>query len=225
MPICGHWRARLRSRLWGGPKVSWSPGRVDAASGAACPKWTAADGGGKLPDAAQGAGHIRTVFGRMGFNDREMVALIGGGHAIGRCHPDRSGFSGPWTNAPTTFSNEFFVQLLDNEWKVNNTLPKNAPMQYKDSKTGALMMLPADLALRDDPAFRKISEEYAKDEKKLFADFSAAFQKLEELGCKKLNKGCWQASDNAAFSPLGMVSLGGFAATVALSTYLSDRRS
>jgi hypothetical protein len=28
-----------------------------------------------------------------------------------------SGFDGPWTNAPTTFSNEYFVQLLDNEWQ------------------------------------------------------------------------------------------------------------
>lgn len=26
----------------------------------------------------------------------------------GRCHPDRSGFVGPWTNAPTTFSNLYF---------------------------------------------------------------------------------------------------------------------
>jgi hypothetical protein len=47
---------------------------------------------GRLPDAAQGAQHVRDVFARMGFNEREMVALIGGGHALGRCHTDRSGF-------------------------------------------------------------------------------------------------------------------------------------
>jgi hypothetical protein len=34
----------------------------------------------------------------MGFDDREMVALIGA-HALGRCHTDRSGFDGPWNLA------------------------------------------------------------------------------------------------------------------------------
>ena len=49
------------------------------------------------------------------FDDQEMVALSGA-HALGRCHPDRSGWDGPWTNAPTTFSNEYFVQLFENKW-------------------------------------------------------------------------------------------------------------
>jgi len=26
-----------------------------------------------------------------------MVVLIGGGHTVGRCHQDRSGYDGPWT--------------------------------------------------------------------------------------------------------------------------------
>lgn len=34
---------------------------------------------------------------RMGFNDQEIVALCGA-HTLGRCHDDRSGFVGPWTN-------------------------------------------------------------------------------------------------------------------------------
>jgi catalase (peroxidase I) len=34
--------------------------------------------------------HIRDIFGRMGFNDKEAVALCGA-HAVGRCHTDRSG--------------------------------------------------------------------------------------------------------------------------------------
>lgn len=33
----------------------------------------------------------------MGFNDQEIVALSGA-HTLGRCHADRSGFVGPWTN-------------------------------------------------------------------------------------------------------------------------------
>lgn len=56
---------------------------------------------------------MRDVFYRMGFSDREIVALIGGGHTIGRCHKDRSGFEGPWTNTPLTVSNAYFKVLLD----------------------------------------------------------------------------------------------------------------
>ena len=36
---------------------------------------------------------------------------------MGRCHTDRSGFEGPWTNAPTTFSNLYFTELTDNKWR------------------------------------------------------------------------------------------------------------
>ena len=39
-----------------------------------------------------------------------------GAHAMGRCHSDRSGFSGPWTNAPTTFSNLYFTEMLEKKW-------------------------------------------------------------------------------------------------------------
>ena len=55
-----------------GPHIDWSPGRSDKIDGAACPE------DGRLPDASKGAPHIRDVFNRMGFNDREIVALSGG---------------------------------------------------------------------------------------------------------------------------------------------------
>jgi cytochrome c peroxidase len=48
----------------GGPVIPWAPGRSDAADGAACPP------DGRLPDAAQGASHLRDIFYRMGFDDR-----------------------------------------------------------------------------------------------------------------------------------------------------------
>lgn len=48
------------------------------------------------------------------------------------------------------------------------------------------MMLPSDLVLIEDPNFKQYVELYAKDQKKFFADFSAAFQKLEELGTSGL---------------------------------------
>lgn len=55
------------------------PGRVDAVSGLSCPK------DGLLPDATKGLAHIREIFHRMGFNDRDIVALSGA-HVLGKCH-------------------------------------------------------------------------------------------------------------------------------------------
>jgi len=157
----------------GGPKVSWRPGRVDKPDGKSGPP------DGRLPDAAKGPSHVREVFSRMGFSDQEMVALIGA-HAVGRCHTDRSGYSGPWTNSPTTFSNDFYIQLLERKWTPKKW---NGPKQYED-ESGALMMLPGDLALVEDPAFKKWVEVYAKDEDKWHQDFANAFSKLLELGVK-----------------------------------------
>ncbi|RUS13329.1 heme peroxidase, partial [Endogone sp. FLAS-F59071] len=156
----------------GGPTIPWRPGRVDKASSQDC----APDG--RLPDAALGQDHIRNIFYRMGFNDQEIVALAGA-HALGRCHTDRSGFDGPWTPSPTVFTNDYFNQLLTQKWVEKKW---KGPKQYVDKATGELMMLPADMALVWDKQFKKYVELYAKDDKKFFEDFSAAFAKLLELG-------------------------------------------
>lgn len=155
----------------GGPSIPWRPGRIDKASGADCTP------DGRLPDADKGAQHLRDIFYRMGFNDQEIVALSGA-HTFGRCHTDRSGFWGPWTRAPTTFSNLYFQELIHNTWT-----PKKwgGPFQYEDP-TGDLMMLPTDMVLIEDPEFKKWTEVYARDEERFAKDFSAAYKKLTELG-------------------------------------------
>jgi cytochrome c peroxidase len=91
-----------------------------------------------------------------------------------------SGFVGPWTNAPTTFSNEFYRVLLEEKW-VKEKAP-NGAFQYWDAKTHKLMMLSTDLVLIEDPSFKVWAEKYSKDEKLFFQHFAAAFQKLTELG-------------------------------------------
>lgn len=53
------------------------------------------------------------------------------------------------------------------------------------------MMLPSDLLLRDDAKLRKWAEIYAADNAKFLADFSAAFNKLEENGCTGLTPVDW----------------------------------
>lgn len=156
----------------GGPKVAHEFGRTDAANGSGCPA------NGRLPDAAQGADHVRDVFSRMGFDDRETVALLGA-HTLGRCHKVRSGYDGPWTRNPLRFDNAYYRNLLNLEWVPRQW---DGPLQYEDKETGDLMMLPADLAMIQDPEYRVHVERYAKDQNAFFKDFAAAFSKLVSLG-------------------------------------------
>ncbi|KAJ1851823.1 heme peroxidase [Coemansia sp. RSA 2703] len=157
----------------GGPTVRWRPGRTDKTEADCTPD-------GRLPDASQGADHVRNVFYRMGFNDQEIAALAGA-HALGRCHTDRSGFDGPWNASPTSFTNFYYTELLNNTW-----VPKkwNGPFQYVDKESGQFMMLPADMAFKKDSEFRKYVEKYAADQDAFFVDFAKAFSKLLELGVK-----------------------------------------
>jgi len=159
----------------GGPKIPIHLGRKDHVDGNQCPP------NGLLPDASKGADHLREVFGRMGFNDREIVALSGA-HTLGRCHVSRSGYDGPWTRDTLKFDNMFFKNLLYLEWRPKKW---DGPLQYEDVETGELMMLPSDMALRTDEKFRVYAEMYAKDQDLFFKDFAAAYSKLLSLGVPK----------------------------------------
>lgn len=160
----------------GGPHIKFESGRLDAIDAVSCPP------DGRLPDASKGRAHIRDIFYRMGFNDQEIVALVGGGHALGRCHPKRSGFEGPWTNNPLGFGNLFFKELFEREWIEKKW---DGPRQFVDKSTEKLMMLPTDLEFRDDPDFKIFSLKYKDDEKLFNKDFGESYKKLTELGFKQ----------------------------------------
>jgi catalase (peroxidase I) len=154
----------------GGPEVEFRWGRSDAKE-SKVPD-------GRLPDAALDENHVRAVFSRLGFNDRETVALIGA-HAIGECHADASGYVGPWTHDKLGFMNSFFTELTQTEWIVDKRRPK---LQYTDAPTKSLMMLPTDIALLFDKSYRVWVDKYAEDGDLFNADFAKAFKKLLELG-------------------------------------------
>ena len=137
----------------GGPVVEFTPGRTDhqdeaywermsygrlpAAEKYCCPHAAGADVSGSLDESGRVVGweglctHIRNeVFYRMGFNDREIVALLCGGHVYGRCHPTFSGYAGPWVEHPTRFSNEYATDMIEDEWRL---VSHEATFSYKDT--------------------------------------------------------------------------------------------
>jgi cytochrome c peroxidase len=167
-------------RTLGGPTIPWSSGRADTIDPSDIPEE------GRLPSPDSGEDgsdqadrdHLRTIFYRMGFNDKEIVCLSGA-HALGRCHERASGYTGPWTRTPTTFTNAYYTMLRTLQY-----VPKvwDGPFQYVDARNGRLMMLPTDIALLEDEIFSEWVEIYASDADRFSADFSTVFQKLTELG-------------------------------------------
>ncbi|CCH60388.1 hypothetical protein TBLA_0C05910 [Henningerozyma blattae CBS 6284] len=154
-----------------GPVIPWRPGRTDTAES------TTPDNG-RLPDAATDNNYVRSFFERLSFtSDREVVALMGC-HSIGRTHLKNSGFDGPWGGAVNIFSNEFFVNLLHENWAYEKNAAGN--MQYNSPK--GFMMLPADMSLTKDSKYLPIVKEFAENQDAFFAEFSKVFVKLLEAG-------------------------------------------
>ncbi|KXS19109.1 heme peroxidase, partial [Gonapodya prolifera JEL478] len=162
----------------GGPLLPFRCGRVDYGPGQGVPP-------PRLPDATRGEDHLRDVFiTNMGFDEWELVALSGA-HSLGRAHSDRSGFDGPWTRRPNTFSNSYFGILTDTRPFRPITAPNNnTQFVYSDSQ---LMMLPSDMALVESNALRYYwnllcAVRYAANSTLFFDVFARAWVKLVELG-------------------------------------------
>merc|ERR1712117_365197 len=142
--------------------MPFCPGRTDVSASLAKEQSANLDPEIYLNPETATADLLRESMKIMGFTDREMVVLNGGGHSIGQCHHFRSGFHGPWTHNPAKVSNEFFTLLLEEEW-VLSTAPHTNKMQFQDNRTETLTMLFTDMIFRDDDRFRAIVEEYAQD--------------------------------------------------------------
>lgn len=182
----------------GGPAIPMRYGRVDA---------NEPSKEGALPAAlapfpeGNPAAHLRAVFGRMGFGDREIVALSGA-HTIGRAFAERSGtvkesagkgtkytmppacprFDGregmgmpggrSWTPRWLKFDNTYFT--------IKRPNPKGDAGESPDQ----LAWFPTDAVLATDPGFKPFFDLYARSEDAFFEDYAEAHRRLSEQGSK-----------------------------------------
>ncbi len=111
-----------------------------------------------------------------------------------------SGIEGAWTPNPTRWDGDYFNVLLGYEWELTKS-PAGAhqwtPKAGQDAAvapsaggtgTQALMMTTADMALKMDPEYRKISERFHKDHEAFEDAFGRAWFKLTHRDMGPINR-------------------------------------
>ena len=102
-----------------------------------------------------------------------------------------SGIEGAWTTNPIKWDNDYFKILLENEWELTASpagakqwVPKggamagSVPDAHDSSRSHAPMMTTADLALKFDPEYLKISKDFYANPDKFADAFARAWFKL-----------------------------------------------
>ncbi len=102
-----------------------------------------------------------------------------------------SGLEGAWTTNPTQWDNGYFHLLLNYDWELKkspagawqwepvNIKEEDKPVDAEDpSKRQNPIMTDADMAMKMDPAYRKISERFYKDPAYFSETFARAWFKL-----------------------------------------------
>ena len=106
-------------------------------------------------------------------------------------HAVTSGLEGPWTNTPVQWSDNYFRLLLDYEYElvtspagakqwqpIDQKEEDMAPAAHDPSRKVPTMMTTADMALKLDPEFRKISEKFRNDHEAFKDAWARAWFKL-----------------------------------------------
>jgi catalase-peroxidase len=112
------------------------------------------------------------------------------GRGVGR-DTVTSGIEGAWTTHPTKWDNGYFHLLLNYEWQLTkspaganqwepiNIKPEDMPVDVEDPSIKVKpMMTDADMAMKVDPEYRKISEKFYKDPAYFSDVFARAWFKL-----------------------------------------------
>jgi catalase-peroxidase len=101
-----------------------------------------------------------------------------------------SGIEGPWTPTPTTWDMSYFDVLFGYEWELTKSPAGANQWQAKGLKDGdhapqvdgnghvGIMMTTADMAMRMDPAYEKISRDFHANPDKFADAFARAWFKL-----------------------------------------------
>ena len=110
------------------------------------------------------------------------------GHGV---HAFTSGIEGAWTKNPTKWDNGYFENLFGYEWEltkspagahqwkpVGSTGDGTVPDAHDPTKRHAPMMTTADMAMRVDPAYEKISRRYMANPQEFADAFARAWFKL-----------------------------------------------
>ncbi|HYW57388.1 MAG TPA: catalase/peroxidase HPI [Polaromonas sp.] len=106
-------------------------------------------------------------------------------------HTITSGIEGAWTNNPIQWDNGYFDNLFGHEWELTKSpagahqwKPKNGsgdgavPDAHDPAKRHAPMMTTADMAMRMDPAYEKISRRFHQNPQEFADVFAKAWYKL-----------------------------------------------
>jgi catalase-peroxidase len=102
-----------------------------------------------------------------------------------------SGLEGAWTTTPTQWSNNYFENLFGYEWELTKSpagaqqwRPKGGagaglvPDAHDPNKSHAPFMLTTDIALREDPAYEKVSRHFFENPEEFADAFARAWFKL-----------------------------------------------
>jgi len=102
-----------------------------------------------------------------------------------------SGIEGAWTTNPTKWDNGYFQMLLNHEWKLTKSpagawqyepidiKDEDKPIDVEDPTIRRMpMMTDADMAMKMDPVYRKISEKFSQDQAYFSDTFARAWYKL-----------------------------------------------
>ena len=102
-----------------------------------------------------------------------------------------SGLEGAWTRTPARWSHDYFDFMFKYDWELytgpggaHQWRPKNGagegliPDAHRDDVRHQPFMLTSDLALKEDPAYRKISERFRDDHEAFKDAFARAWFKL-----------------------------------------------
>ena len=142
-------------------------------------------GHGAGPDSHVGAEPEGADMDEMGFG---WISSFGSGKGSDTI---TSGFEGAWTSNPTQWDNGYFDLLFGYEWEqvttpagaivwhaIDQKDEDLAPDAEDPSKKVPTMMTTADMALREDPIYNKISKRFHENPEELADAFARAWFKL-----------------------------------------------